>query len=87
MSNYEILKEYEEHKEPVPSYMEWCQQKELEKANDYLINILMTQNTELKNLLKEIRGKIHYINTPKNQHNVFGNSIKEKINKILNDNS
>ena len=54
---------------------------------DDQINELEKENKKLKNLLKEIRGKIHYINTPKNQHNVFGNDIKEKINKILNDNS
>ena len=31
MTNYDILKEYEAHKTPVPSYEEWQQLKELLK--------------------------------------------------------
>lgn len=41
------------------------------------------ENTKLKNLLKEIRGKLKYINTPKNQHNIFGNVIMAKIDEAL----
>lgn len=38
---------------------------------------------ELKNLLKEIRGKIHYINTPKNRHNIFDKYFIDKIDEVL----
>lgn len=44
MTNYDILKEYEAHQTPVPSYEEW--QAKLE------------ENTQLKELLKECREEI-----------------------------
>lgn len=53
MTNYEILKEYEAHKTPVPSYEQW------EKLNWYAGNgveenqELKMENTKLKELLKE----------------------------------
>ena len=45
--------------------------------------VLQAENEQLKDLLKEIKGKIHYINTPKNQHNIFGNNILKRINEVL----
>lgn len=38
---------------------------------------------KLKELLKEIRGKIHYINTPKNRHNIFDKYFVDKIDEVL----
>ena len=46
MTNYDILKEYEAHKTPVPSYEEWQKMKEqrdacawaLDKIGDVLVN-------------------------------------------------
>lgn len=63
MTNYDILKEYEAHQTPVPSYKEWEQ---------------------LRKLLKEIKGKLHYINTPKNQHNIFDNDFIKRLDNLLN---
>ena len=41
------------------------------------------ENTKLKDLLKEIRGKLHYINTPVNQHNIFSNDFIKKLDQVL----
>ncbi len=64
----------------------WTQ---LEKSAEILshheayISLLEEENKELKNLLKEIRGKLHYINTPKNQHNIFGNDFMKKLDDLF----
>lgn len=41
------------------------------------------KNKKLKELLKEIRGKIHYINIPKNRHNIFDKYFVDKIDEAL----
>ena len=60
MNNYEILKEYETHNTPVPSYEEWervkkyankCEVEYIECANDY--EKLKEENAKLRELLKE----------------------------------
>lgn len=65
MTNYDILKEYETHKTPVPSYEEWIgvkQQRDLENKlrhdSDNRNWQLRTENAQLKELLKEIRDSI-----------------------------
>lgn len=83
MNNFEILKEYEEHKEPIPNYMKWCQQKELEKVDNYLINILMTQNTQLKELLKRCKDFIKY-EVP---DHCIDDVLIDKIDEVLNNNN
>ena len=58
MTNYDILKEYEAHKTPVPSYEEL---QNMNKAvNECMAaNIkLVEQNTQLKELLEECEEKI-----------------------------
>ena len=45
--------------------------------------MLQAENEQLKKLLKEIKGKIHYINTPKNQHNICSNNIIKRIDEVL----
>jgi hypothetical protein len=54
---------------PVPSYEEY-------KA-------LQEENTKLKEQLKEVIGKLKYINTPRNNHNIFENDLMKKISKVL----
>lgn len=44
---------------------------------------LRQENTKLKDLLKEIRGKLHYINTPVNQHNIFSNDFIKRLDQAL----
>lgn len=64
--------------------------KDLADNENYLttVNIedmlnFQTQNAKLKELLKEVRGKLKYINTPRNNHNIFGNDLMKKINQVL----
>lgn len=83
MTNYDILKEYETHQTPVPSYEEL---QNMNKAvNECMAaNIkLVEENKQFKTLLKEIRGKLNYINTPKNIHNVFNNDLAKRIDEAL----
>lgn len=83
MTNYDILKEYEIHQTPLPSYDEL---QNMNKAvNECMAaNIkLVEENKQLKELLKEIKGKLHYINTPKNQHNIFSNDFMKKLDEAL----
>ena len=61
MTNYEILKEYEEHKEPIPSYEEWQKlQDKLAEHKEMCCctnnEVLRLENYKLKELLKVIRG-------------------------------
>lgn len=64
MTNYDILKEYEAHQTPVPSYKEWEQlQQWADFTDDYhelreKLEIAEYENAELKELLKEIRDSI-----------------------------
>lgn len=61
MTNYDILKEYEAHKTPVPSYDEWEQlQHWADFTDDYhglreKLEIAEYENAELKELLKECK--------------------------------
>lgn len=62
MTNYDILKEYEAHQTPVPSYDEWQDLKSKlqlkETAYDFDTARLEEENAQLKELLKEIRDGI-----------------------------
>lgn len=53
----------------VPSFEEW--QAKLE------------ENAQLKELLKEVRGKLKYVNTPRNNHNIFANDLMKRIDQAL----
>ena len=91
MDNYEKIKEYEAHKTPVPSYEKWkSAQEQLQKDGVWYTEIshkkVLRENKQLKNLLKEIRGKLHYINTPVNRHNIFSNDFIKKLDQVLGDN-
>lgn len=57
MTNYDILKEYEEHQTPVPTYKELQQIKEsVEKMKDVVLNTVMNNMKsiiEIVNITKE----------------------------------
>ena len=69
MTNYDILKEYEAHKTPVPSYEEWqnllldnkilkqCQEIDFGTAYTETVKT-KAENQQLKELLKECREEI-----------------------------
>lgn len=83
MTNYDILKEYEARQTPVPSYDSWQKHKKVTAETQIKNCDLEIINAQLKKLLKEIRGKLHYINTPKNTHNVFSNDLAKRIDEVL----
>lgn len=45
--------------------------------------VLQAENERLRDLLKEILGKLHYINSPTNKHNVFSNDFMKRIDEVL----
>jgi len=74
----------------VPTYEKWIMTKNLsERAHLKMYKArgekvrLEKENTKLKELLKEVRGKLKYINTPRNDHNIFGNDLMKRINQVL----
>ena len=63
MTNYDILKEYEAHKTPVPSYEEYNRLKEVERKKGKLVNVkykIKQENNQLKELLKEAKDIIEW---------------------------
>lgn len=76
MTNYDILKEYEEHNCPLPSYDEWFKIKNLASLTLLLqeknIECLHREN-KLKELLKECKPYIGYDTY----------EFDEKVNKLL----
>ena len=52
-----------------------------------LYKMVLEENTKLKNLLKEIRGKLKYVNTPRNNHNIFANDLMKRIDQVLQENN
>lgn len=69
--------------EPVPSYEKWQKhRKTLLKTQEKNCDLEII-NAQLKALLKEVGGKLKYINTPRNNHNIFGNDLMKKINQTL----
>ena len=50
MTNHDILKEYEAHKIPVPSYEEWQKVLNIDFNNE----VLRLENAKLKELLKRV---------------------------------
>lgn len=95
MTNYDILKEYEAHKTPVPSYEEW--QEKLQaldaahkaiKMEDETINRLVRsgkqcncENTKLKELLKECRSLLSFLQI--NDYDNNGLLVIGRINQAL----
>ena len=56
MTNHDILKEYEAHKIPVPSYEEWQKVLNIDFNNE----VLRLENAKLKELLKECMEILDY---------------------------
>lgn len=52
-TNYDILKEYEEHQEPIPTYEEWQQLKKF--CEEFNALNVSKENQRLKEMLKELR--------------------------------
>jgi hypothetical protein len=78
MTNYDILKEYEAHQTPVPSYNEL---QAMNKAvNDCMAaNIkLVEQNAQLKEALKDCQEKILLMD-----YDSIKIEILQKINEVL----
>lgn len=91
MTNYDILKEYEEHQTPVPTYKELQQIKEsVEKMKDVVLNTEMNnmksiieivnitkENAQLKELLKECRDKLE------GEFGIGAANLVEEIDEVL----
>ena len=79
MTNYDILKEYEAHQTPVPSYEEW------KALNGNMDSVMQTNQAlckklaELKELLKECKMPLEVYNE------MFGNKAEllTKIDEVL----
>lgn len=79
-TNYDILKEYEAHKTPVPSYEEYNRLKEVERKKGKLVNVnykIKQENQRLKELLKECKETI--------ETSVWGNcsELTDQIDEVL----
>ena len=67
-TNYDILKEYEAHGEPLPSYLDWKALNELERITSLdRINLanqlkkLLNENKKLKDLLEKAMDDVYQI--------------------------
>lgn len=56
MNNYDILKEYEAYKTPLPSYEEWMEKTKSLKVLAEAYCKEKQQNDKIKELLKECKG-------------------------------
>lgn len=96
MSNYDILKEYEAHQTPVPTFEEWEQlQNWADFTNDYhelreKLEIAEYKNAQLKEVLKECKQWFdwYHIDTGTGKEYIEswhkkGNEIHKKINEVL----
>lgn len=82
MTNYEILKEYEEHKEPIPSYEEWKKLKSHDEIATINLGEKCIENDKLKKFLKVIRG--YLVNGCDVEDEI---RICEEIDEVLNANT
>lgn len=77
-TNYDILKEYEEHQEPIPTYRELQQLKKF--CEEFNALNVSKENQKLKELLKECKEYIDGIDW-----NVDNREFFAKIDEVLND--
>ena len=83
MTNYDILKEYEAHKTPVPSYEEYNRLKEVERKKGKLVNVkykIKQENNQLKELLRECHSGFRKLPI----YNLVGENEAREVNKLLN---
>lgn len=89
MTNYEILKEYEAHKTPVPSYDEWEQlQNWADFTDDYhelreKLEIAEYKNAQLKEDYKRMEKLLQKMEESDNAREKFQNKQIEKLKKLL----
>lgn len=58
MNNYDILKEYEAHKAPVPSYDEWVYLHKARNDAHEIVESLTQENQQLKTDCKNLAQKL-----------------------------
>ena len=83
MTNYDILKKYEAHKTPVPSYEEYNRLKEVERKKGKLVNVkykIKQENNQLKELLRECHSGFRKLPI----YNLVGENEAREVNKLLN---
>ena len=84
-TNYDILKEYEEHNTPVPSYRELQQLKKF--CEEFNALNVSKENQRLKEMLKECRSNIdkQIVGTPTYQYweGIFSGKLLDKIDEVL----
>lgn len=84
MNNYDILKEYEAHQTPVPSYEEWKEYQKLDednKCNSQLAIRFSIEADILKELLKECFEYIDW--TDGTGSPISQQKLLDKINEVL----
>lgn len=59
MTNYDILKEYEAHKTPVPSYEEWLENESHCAVYSDINKWLKQENQQLKEEIKSLKEVIY----------------------------
>lgn len=69
-TNYDILKEYEEHQEPIPTYLELQQLKKF--CEEFNALNVSKENQRLKELLQELRISV-----------MFDKDLVKKIDEVL----
>lgn len=78
-TNYDILKEYEEHQEPIPSYRELQQLKKF--CEEFNALNVSKENQRLKELLKECKPYIA-LYTENNKHIGFTPETANLLQRI-----
>jgi hypothetical protein len=64
MTNYDILKEYEAHQTPVPSYEEYLSLTYAKEEDEKIIAEYEEENAQLKELLKKVKDYLPEFETP-----------------------
>lgn len=85
MNNFEKIKEYEAHEEPVPSYEEWKEYQELDEENKRNAQqaILFSLRADIfKELLKQSRIYVK-IETEDYDDRTVSKADKEKAKELL----
>jgi hypothetical protein len=85
MTNYDILKEYEAHQTPVPSYDEWKEYQELDEDNKRNAQLAIRFSIEadiLRELLKQSRIYVK-IDTEDYDDRTVSKADKEKAKELL----
>lgn len=85
MTNYDILKEYEAHKTPVPSYdeLQSLEANRLAKnEGEEIVSELKEENANLRELLKYCVVFMEYAETSHNLSKIIRKAIRKLVTKI-----